>query len=269
VDALRGTVDHIDVGGMGIAYERRGAGLALVLLHGAFGDSRVWRSQLDGLSDEFTVVAWDAPGCGRSSDPPDTFRASDYAHCLRAFIEMLDLGHPHLLGLSWGAVVALDFFRWHPNIPRTLVLASAYAGWAGSLPAEVVEERRQQAARAMSLPSTQMARESIPGLLTEAASPELREELVAIMSEYHPVGMRVAASAFETVDLRDVLPSIDVPTLLLYGDADQRSPLYVAQDLQAQINGSTLAVIPGAGHLSNVDAPDRFNAEVRRFLRAH
>jgi pimeloyl-ACP methyl ester carboxylesterase len=78
-----------------------------------------------------------------------------------------------------------------------------------------------------------------------------------------------ASSAPAPVDLRDVLPSIDVPTLLLYGDADQRSSLYVAQDLQAQIKGSTLAVIPGAGHLSNVDAPDRFNAEVRRFLRAH
>ena len=64
----------------------------------------------------------------------------------------------------------------------------------------------------------------------------------------------------------DVLPEIDVPTLLLYGDADQRSPLAVAEDLHARIPGSTLVVIPGVGHQSNIEAAERFNAEVRSFL---
>jgi pimeloyl-ACP methyl ester carboxylesterase len=89
------------------------------------------------------VVAWDAPGCGQSTDPPETFRASDYADCLAAFIDALGLGRPHLLGLSFGGVLALDFYRRYPTIPRTLILASACAGWAGSLPAEAVEQRLQ------------------------------------------------------------------------------------------------------------------------------
>lgn len=67
-------------------------------------------------------------------------------------------------------------------------------------------------------------------------------------------------------DLRDVLPRIAVPVLLLYGDADSRSTLGIARELHAAIPGSTLVVMPGVGHLSNVDAPDRFNAEVARFL---
>src|SRR5437879_4790571 len=67
-------MDHIEVSGLRIAYERAGQGPPLVLLHGFVGDGRAtWGRQLEGLSDEFTVIAWDAPGAGRSSDPPASF----------------------------------------------------------------------------------------------------------------------------------------------------------------------------------------------------
>jgi pimeloyl-ACP methyl ester carboxylesterase len=107
----------------------------------------------------------------------------------------------------------------------------------------------------------------IPGLLTESASPELVDGVVAMMSEFHPAGYRAMARALAEADLRDVPPLIEVPTLLLYGDADRRSPLTVAEDLHARIPASTLAVVPGVGHLVNLEATDSFNAEVRSFLR--
>ena len=261
-------MDHIEVKGRRIAYERAGEGPPLVLLHGGFGiSSSMWRRQLDGLSDEFTVVAWDAPGCGRSSDPPEGFGASDYADCLAAFIDALGLGRPHVLGLSFGGVLALELYRWHPTVPRTLVLASAYAGWAGSLSAEVVEQRLQRALREADLPPEQWVRGYIQGFFTESAPAELIEEVAAMMSEPHPAGLRAMALAFGKADLRDVLPRIDVPTLLLYGDKDVRSPLSVAEDLHAKIPTSRLVVMPGVGHVSNMEAPERFNTEVRRFLR--
>ena len=75
-------------------------------------------------------------------------------------------------------------------------------------------------------------------------------------------------TAMAEADLRDVLPRIDVPTLLLYGQEDVRSPLSVAEELHAQIPDSTLVVMPGVGHQSNVEAADRFNDEVRNFLRS-
>lgn len=95
-------MDEIEVAGLRIAFERAGEGPPLVLLHGILGDSRVWRRQLDDLSDEFTVVAWDAPGCGRSSDPLETFRMPQYADYLAGFVDALGLGRPHVLGLSLG-----------------------------------------------------------------------------------------------------------------------------------------------------------------------
>jgi len=260
-------VDSIEVGGLAIAFERQGIGPPLLLLHGILQDSRAWRPQLDALSDEFTVVAWDAPGCGRSSDPPEAFRLPEYADCLAAFVEALGLGQPHVLGLSLGGALALELYRRHPRIPRTLVLASAYAGWAGSLPAEVVEQRLQQALREADLPPDVFVPAWIPGLLTDAASPALVDDVMAVMSDFHPAGYRAMAQALAEADLRGVLPRVAVPTLLLYGDADRRSPLTVAEDLHARIPGSTLAVIPGVGHLSNLEAAASFNAEVRGFLR--
>lgn len=260
-------MDEIEVGGLGIAFERQGTGPPLVLLHGILQDSRAWRTQLDALSDEFTVVAWDAPGCGRSADPAETFRLPEYADCLAAFVDALGLGRPHVLGLSLGGALALELYRRHPRIPGTLVLASAYAGWAGSLPAEVVERRLQQALREADLRPDQFISGWIPGLLTESAPPELVDEVVGVMSEFHPAGYRAMAHALAEADLRDVLPRIDVPTLLLYGQVDRRSPLSVAEGLHAGIPASTLVVLPGVGHLANLEAPDSFNAEVRSFLR--
>ena len=86
------------------------------------------------------------------------------------------------------------------------------------------------------------------------------------MSDVRPTGMRVMAHAFAEADLRDVLPNIAIPTLLLYGDQDQRVPREVAEDLHAAIPRSKLVFLPGVGHQSNMEAPQRFNDEVRSFL---
>jgi alpha-beta hydrolase superfamily lysophospholipase len=75
-------MNQIEVKGLRIAYERVGEGPPLVLLHGGLSDSREWRRQLEGLSDELTVVAGDAPGCGHLADPPETFRLPEYAEYL-------------------------------------------------------------------------------------------------------------------------------------------------------------------------------------------
>lgn len=259
-------MEQIATAGLRIAYERAGEGPPIILLHGGLSDSREWRRQIDALSNEFAVVAWDAPGCGQSSDPPETFRLPEYADCLAALIDALGLGQPHVVGLSFGAGLALELYRRYPTVPRTLALASAYAGWAGSLPAEVVEERLRQILQEVDLPPDQWIPRWLPGLFTEAAPQEMINEMVAIMSACHPVGVRAMAHAFAEADLRDVLSRIHVPTLLLYGDADQRVPLRVAEDLHAKIPASRLVMLPGVGHQSNVEAAERFTAEVRRFL---
>jgi pimeloyl-ACP methyl ester carboxylesterase len=248
-------VEHVNVGGLQIAYRRAGQGPPVVLLHGGLSDSREWLRQIDGLCDEFTVVAWDAPGCGGSSDPDESFRLPDYADVLASFIRALQLEHPH------------ELYRRHPQLAASLVLASAYAGWAGSLPPDEVEERLRSVLRAADQPADEVVAEWLPSLFADPTRTDLVNEVATIMRDFHPAGMRPMAYAFAEADLRDVLPRVDVPTLLLYGDSDLRTPLSVAQRLHAAIPDSRLVVLEGVGHQSNVEAADRFNTEVRSFLR--
>lgn len=261
------TMDAVEVAGLRIAYQRAGRGPALVLLHGAYEDSRIWRPQLEALSDEFTVVAWDAPGCGNSSDPPPDFSGEDLGNALAGFVEAAVQGKPHVLGLSWGSGVALELYRGHPEVPTSLVLASAYAGWAGSLPPEEVDRRYAQVLGEVDQPPANFIPVWLPTLFTEHADQAVVTEVSGIMADFHPAGMRALLTASGRANYRDVLPTITVSTLLLYGEKDVRSPLSVANEMHRQIPGSRLAVIPDAGHLASAEAPAAFNAEVRQFLQ--
>jgi pimeloyl-ACP methyl ester carboxylesterase len=115
-------VEIVRASGLEIAYERVGEGPPLVFVHGAAEDGRVWQPQLAALADEFTVVAWDEPGAGRSSDVPANFGLADYANCLAALIEALALGPAHVAGLSWGGTVVQELYRHHPRLVATLIL---------------------------------------------------------------------------------------------------------------------------------------------------
>ncbi|MEX0832667.1 MAG: alpha/beta fold hydrolase [Actinomycetota bacterium] len=254
-----------ELNGLSIAYERAGDGPALVLLHGFLFDSRAWKPQLDSLSDQFTVIAWDAPGAGRSSDPPDTFGMADWVDCLAGLLDAADIEQAHILGLSWGGILAQEIYRRHPPRVRSLVLADTYAGWKGSLPPDVVRERVDNCLRDSSLPSPEVVSKYLPGMHSEAATRDVRGGLAALMSDFHPLGFRLMAEDLAQSDTRDLLPNIEVPTLLIWGDQDVRSPMSVAHQMHDAIPGARLAIIEGAGHVSNFEKPDRFDAEVRDF----
>ena len=241
----------------------------MVLLHGFLCDSRVWRRELESLSDLFTVVAWDAPGSGESSDPPDPFTISDWAVCLAAFLDEVGIDSAHILGLSWGGLLAQELYRLQRVRVLGLILADTYAGWKGSLGEEAAAQRLARCERESSLPPDDFVARWVPVEFFTDASPELREEMVAVVSEFHPVGFRLMARTLADNDTSDLLPTIDVPTLLLWGDDDQRSPLHVAEQFRIAIPRAELAIIPRAGHVSNMERPEAFDAHVRRFCLAH
>ena len=253
--------------GLDIAYERAGEGPALVFAHGAASDSRIWDPQL-ALASEFTVVAWDEPGAGRSSDVPAGFGLPDYASCLAALVESLALGPAHVAGLSWGGTVALELYRHRPELVRTLILADTYAGWKGSLPEEEVRARVEGAERMVAVPAAEFD-PTLPGLF--AGDPPKRfvpllEELAAAV---RPEAMSAALHVMAEADQRDLLPRVAVPALLIWGELDARSPLSVARQFEQAIPDTELVVIPRTGHVSNLEAPERFNQAIRDFCRTH
>jgi pimeloyl-ACP methyl ester carboxylesterase len=259
----------VTVSGLKITYRRAGSGDPLVLLHGGFGfDSRSWGPQLDGLKDAFDVVAWDAPGCGGSDDPPESFSMEKYADCLAGFVRALGLTRPHVLGLSFGGALALALYARHPTLPGSLILAGAYAGWAGSLAPDEVQRRVQRISEEVARPPDEWLPTYLPGMLTASAPPEMAEQTLALMSGIRPRASLTMLRAMAEVDLRGILPAIDVPTLVLHGALDARSPLAVGRDLHTRIPASKLVVLSGVGHLSNIEGAAAFNREVTTFLRS-
>ncbi len=258
----------VEANGLVIAYQRVGQGPPLVLVHGAADDSRSWQPQLDGLADEFTVVAWDEPGSGRSSDLPGDFRLADYAHCLAALIETLELGPAHIAGLSWGGTVALELYRRHPEVVATLIMIDTYAGWKGSLPAAEVQAR-VAGARKMLAATPEAFDPTFLGLFANDPPAELVPMLAAIARDVRPATLRRQLPLMAEADQRDLLPRIAVPTLLVWGQLDVRSPLSVAHQFEDAIPDTELVVIEGAGHLSHLERPEQVNQAVREFCRTH
>lgn len=259
-------VNMIEVEGHSIAYDQQGEGPPLVLLHGWPTNSREWRAQLDGLADEFQVVAWNAPGAGPSSDPPEDFGLPDWADVLAAFVQALGLQRVHVGGLSWGAGLALELYRRHPTLVRSLILVGAYAGWAGSLPAATVEQRLQLMERNSQLPHGDWAPALIRTLVADDAPTEITDELASIIAELHPAATRTALRAFAEADLRDVLSQVDVPTLIVNGERDVRAPRSVWEPLYNAVPGADLVLIPDVGHMVDMEAPDRLNDEIREAM---
>ena len=260
-------MEVVRANGLEIAYQRVGEGPPLVFVHGAAADSRLWRPQLADLSDEFTVVAWDEPGAGRSSDLPADFGLADYANCLAALIETLELEAAHVAGLSWGGTVAQELYRLHPDLVRTLILAGSYAGWKGSLPAEEVRARVTGVRQMLEVPPESFD-PTLPGLFAGDPPPEFVPLLEEIAADVRPQSLGPELFTMAELDQRDLLPSIAVPTLLIWGELDARSPLSVARQFEQAIPDTTLVVIPRCGHVSNLDRPAAFNQAVREFCRA-
>lgn len=261
-------MERVRVNGLDVAYRRAGSGPPLVFVHGAGEDSRTWTPQIEALQGEFTVVAWDEPGVGRSDDlPAEGFALADYAACLAGVIGSVGLGPAHVVGLSWGSTVALDLFHRHPETVATLVLTGAYAGWKGSLPADEVADRTAGVQRMLDAAPEHF--DPVPGLFAGDPPASFVPLLRSMTAEVRRHSMRTALSIMAATDLNFVLPTISVPTLLVWGELDMRSPLRIAHEFERAIPNATLVVIPECGHVTNLDRPDEFNHVVREFCVRH
>ena len=254
MDSGENRVPDVTLDGTIIHYEAAGDGFPLVLLHGIGSNSRSWRRQLAALAPDFKVIAWDAPGYGRSSDPSGKPSMRVYADCLRRFLGAMGLNRIFLLGHSTGGVVAQEFYRMYPDLVRALILADTrYLG------SQTVLEQRLNSLRTMT--PAQLAQERGPKLLSPNAPPNLVQEVVSIMSEVRPVGYEFAARALAESDTRDVLRNLPVPTLLIWGAEDEITPVWDEVPTEA-----LLKIIPEAGHLCYIEQPARFNEIVKDFL---
>lgn len=238
---------EVIVGGVRIAYRRRGSGAPLVLFHGAWEDSRIWAGELERLSPHVDVIAWDAPGCGNSDDVPPGWGDADWADAASGFIAALGLSTPAVAGFSLGSMIALLLARDHARSVGRLVLIGAYAGWGGSLDADRLAERIASTRFTMEHPVDEWADDVIDTMLAADASPERRSHLRSLVDDWRPATM---AAVLEVMvqDLRPGLPGIRTPTIVVRGTADARSPRSASLQLCELLPNSRFVEISGAGH---------------------
>jgi 3-oxoadipate enol-lactonase len=245
-----------------------GQGPVVVLLH-AFPLARsMWRSQREALAARYRVLTPDLRGFGDSSGVRGTPSVEAWAADVAALLRSLSVGAPVVLGgLSMGGYVALAFVRKYPDRVRALVLADTRAE---ADTAEARANRDRTIALARSQPPSAVIEQMLPRLLgpsTQTHRPEVAEEVRRIAGAQSPDGIVAALQALrDRPDATTLLGAITVPTLVLVGDEDALTPPAAAATLTNGIPGARLVLLDKAGHLSNLEQPDTFNAAVLSFL---
>ncbi len=247
-----------------------GSGELLVLLHGIGGNRRNWQANLPALAAHLHVVAWDARGYGDSDDYDGALDFRDFARDLVRVLDHFGAGRAHILGLSMGSWIAMDFAANWPERVGTLTLCATHIGFAqfsDAAKAEFVRSRKEPL-----LGGAEPADIALPvarSLVSPTASAEALDQLVDSMARLHKESFIKAIEAVVHTDYRDSLPRIAVPTHVICGSDDPLTTPRMAREVADLVPGAELTMIPGAGHLVNIEKPLEFDAAALGFLRRH
>ncbi len=243
-----------------------GDGPPLLLLHAFPLHAEQWRPQLEAFRGELRIIAPDLRGFGGSSADPQgaTVQMSDFADDALALLDHLGIEEVALGGVSMGGYVALALLRTEPSRVRALVLSDTQM----SADDEAGKQKRSETAQALGTRGIQVLAESMPQkLLAQPPQPELDARIRGWISQTSAEAAAAATRGMrERTDARDILARYAGPLLVVVGEHDGITPLAKAQEMADLVKGSTLKVIPGAGHLPNLERPDAFNEALRSFL---
>ncbi|MFD6097814.1 alpha/beta fold hydrolase [Nocardiopsis flavescens] len=254
--------------GIDVHYVDRGVGYPLLFVHGHPFDHTLWEPQVRALAGRgFRVIAPDLRGYGRSSVVPGATTMDDFARDQAALLEYLGLDAVGLVGASLGGQVALELCRLFPDRVDSLILS------ATDPHAETEQgraSRRAVAARLCAQGMRSYADEMLVGMMTAAnvrALPAVADHVRAMMYAAPPEGAAAALRGrAERLDQLPLLRRISAPTLLVAGREDVFTPPGLAEAMHVRIPDSTVEIVEGAGHLPNLERPERFNEVLRRFL---
>ncbi len=242
-----------------------GAGAAVVLAHTIGCDHRMWEHLAARLAPRHRVLAFDARGHGRSPVAPRPYGLADLADDAARLLDRLGIERAHWVGLSMGGMVGQAFALAYPERLGKLVLANTTSSYGP-------EGRSNWQARIRMVEQGGLAaiRDMVAArYFSEAFRLKNRavvEKVMARFVETPGQGYLGCCDAIAELDLLEQLPRIAAPTLVIAGELDAGTPPAMSQAIAERIPGARLAVIPGAAHLSAVENPEAFAAEVERFL---
>ncbi|HKQ06997.1 MAG TPA: alpha/beta fold hydrolase [Blastocatellia bacterium] len=259
---MRATINHLN-----LEYRDQGSGEPVIFIHAFPLNQTMWDEQVAALSHRCRAITLDLRGFGGSdvADGPSTME--QMAADVRGLMSALKIERATLVGLSMGGYVSLAFYREYPDALRALVLADTRA----SADTHAARERRLHSAeRAERQGAAAIADDMVPLLLghtSQQTRPDIAARVRAMIEGNSPEGIAAAQRGMAARrDSTYILAAIDFPTLIVVGAEDGLTPVAEAEALRDGIRGARLQIIDGAGHLSNLERPQEFNAALIEFI---
>ncbi len=251
-----------------LAASHQGSGEGVVFLHGIGGNRRNWISQLPAFAEHFHAIAYDARGYGDSDDYDGRLAFADYADDLVRVLDFFELETAHIVGLSMGGRVAIDFANRYAGRVKTLTLCDTHLGMI-----EMSREKRQhfldlrREPLLSGLEPKDIAHPVATSLSGPDISPDAFAQLIDSLGRLHKESYLKSIEASVMDDTLSGVGTITAPTHVVVGSEDSLTPPDIAREIVAAIPGATLTIFEGAGHLSNIEQPGAFNADVLSFIQ--
>lgn len=249
----------LHVSGLKVYYEVAGAGHPVLLLHGWGTHSGSMRPILEFMreSADVRVFALDFPGFGLSESPPKPWNVNDYVALVRAVLDGLRLEKVDIIAHSFGGRVAIKLAAEHPQVVERLVLVDS----AGIRPKRTVGYYLKVGVAK----TTRILIKVLPGFLSNPVRTRVLAKIGS--TDYRNAGqMRQTFVRIVNEDLRQLLPAIKCPTLIVWGELDTETPLDDARFMEQMIPNARLVVLEGAGHFCYLDRFSAFSEVVSSFV---
>jgi pimeloyl-ACP methyl ester carboxylesterase len=253
---------YANVNGIRTYYDEAGEGQPIIGIHTASGDSMQFRHVVDGLSDEYHVMAIDLPGHGKSLEPEEGQWKSLTKHIefLEAFVKTLGLERPVMIGCSMGGNMVVELAARQPKGYAAMVSCQ------GALYTPTLSRLHLD----MLLTDNQQLEECLAASLTgNRTPPDRAREILWQINRSTPAAANGDLTGYADYDARDRVAGIECPILLVRGDGDWIVSQEQVEETQKQVPGSRIAIFRGSGHFPMFESPYEFNETVRAFLKEH
>jgi 3-oxoadipate enol-lactonase len=261
----------VDVGGARLVYEMAGEGETLLLIHGGLANRGMWDDQFEHFSQEFHTIRFDLHGMGDSSSPPGPVSFHDD---VRGLLTALGVERAHILGLSFGGRIAIDFALAYPRMVRSLTLVGS--GLGGYPFSDALSARIEEADELLDAGDIAQGVElelrlwiDGPRRTPDQVDPVVRERVRAMNAANYQKDTSEMELREPEIPARERLEEIRVPTLILLGAEDVTDIAAIAEVLEREIPDASRTVIDGAAHHPNMEKPEEFNRLVLDFLQQY
>jgi 3-oxoadipate enol-lactonase len=267
---LQSQTGFLDTQGAPLYYEVAGTGHPLLLIHSGITDCRMWDDQFQTFAQQYQVIRYDLRGYGKSTVPSGKFANHED---VTALFDHLGIKQAHVIGISIGGLIALDFTLAHPDKVTSLVLGAPDVSGRESSSADVsrfAEEEEALLERGDLNGATNLNLRmwlDVPRRTPDQVDPTVRQRIYEM--QYHAFTVQIPAEA-EEFPLKPPaitrLAEIHVPTLLIVGEYDIPEKIELVGQLVAEIPNARQIVISDAAHIVSMEQPEEFTRVVLDFL---